>query len=67
MMLVNRTSRYHVAQAAVRGAGKYNEKVRIRQHELDIEFQHNIVQTRKYIIEHQEGKLMFWIYYIIQL
>ncbi|KAJ5750274.1 D-xylulose 5-phosphate/D-fructose 6-phosphate phosphoketolase [Penicillium manginii] len=54
MMLVNRTSRYHVAQAAVRGAGKYNEKVRIRQHELDIEFQHNIVQTRKYIIEHQE-------------
>lgn len=60
MMLVNRTSRYHVAQAAVRGAAKYNEKVRILQHKLDAEFQHNIVQTRKYIIEHQEGKLPFF-------
>lgn len=56
MMLLNRTSRYHVAQAAIRGGGKRNEKVQIRQHELDAELQHDIVHTRKYIIEHQEGK-----------
>ncbi|OQE19828.1 hypothetical protein PENSTE_c014G05464 [Penicillium steckii] len=54
MMLLNRTSRYHVAQAAVRGGSKRNENVQIRQHELDTELQHDIVHARKYIIEHQE-------------
>ncbi|CAL5867555.1 uncharacterized protein PFLUO_LOCUS1774 [Penicillium psychrofluorescens] len=50
MMLVNRTSRFHVAQAALDGAAKRNEKVRIRQQELHAELGHNIVETRKYIL-----------------
>lgn len=57
MMLVNGTSRYHIAQMAVRGAAKSNERVRIHQHELDAEFEHNIVAMRKYIIDSQQGKL----------
>ncbi|KAJ5259544.1 hypothetical protein N7478_012525 [Penicillium angulare] len=54
MMLVNRTSRYHIAQAAIRGASKSNESVRIHQHELVAEFEHDIVATRKYIIDNQQ-------------
>jgi xylulose-5-phosphate/fructose-6-phosphate phosphoketolase len=56
MMLVNRTSRYHVAQAAVRGAAKRNERIQIHQQELNSELGHNIVETRKYIIANREGK-----------
>lgn len=56
MMLVNRTSRYHVAQAAVQGASRFNEKVQIRNHELQAEFGHKIVEARKYIITNHEGE-----------
>jgi xylulose-5-phosphate/fructose-6-phosphate phosphoketolase len=56
MMLVNRTSRYHVAQAAVYGAAKRNERIRIHQQELNSELGHNIVETRKYIMANHEGK-----------
>ncbi|PIG88429.1 kinesin [Aspergillus arachidicola] len=49
MMLVNKTSRFHVAQAAIKGAAKRNEKVRLREQELSTELNHNIVETRKYI------------------
>lgn len=58
MMLVNRTSRYHVAQAAVHGAARRNEKVQIESHELQSEFRHRIVDTRKYIIANHEGKIV---------
>ncbi|OXV05979.1 hypothetical protein Egran_06253 [Elaphomyces granulatus] len=54
MMLVNQVSRFHVAKAAVRGGGKRNEKVRLRQQELLTELDHNIVETRKYILEHRK-------------
>ncbi|OKO99335.1 hypothetical protein PENSUB_8722 [Penicillium subrubescens] len=54
MMLVNRTSRFHVAQAAVRGAARRNERIRIHQQELNSELGHNIVETRKYIIATHE-------------
>ncbi|KAJ5103450.1 D-xylulose 5-phosphate/D-fructose 6-phosphate phosphoketolase [Penicillium argentinense] len=54
MMLVNQTSRYHVAKAAVRGAAKRNETVRMHQHELVADFDHIIVETRKYIIDNQQ-------------
>jgi xylulose-5-phosphate/fructose-6-phosphate phosphoketolase len=57
MMLVNQTSRYHVAKAAVRGAAKRNERVRMHQHELVADLDHIIVETRKYIIDSQQGKL----------
>ncbi|KAJ5132489.1 hypothetical protein N7448_006647 [Penicillium atrosanguineum] len=53
MMIVNRVSRYHVAQAAIGGAQR-NEKVRAHQQELHAEFEQKIKETRKYIIEHQQ-------------
>lgn len=56
MMLVNRTSRYHVAQAAVRGAALRNENIQIQNPELQARLGHDIVATRKYIIEHQKGR-----------
>lgn len=59
MMLLNRTSHYHIGQAAVRGVAKRNERVRIHQHELVAEFEHNIVETRKSTIDHQQGKLPY--------
>lgn len=55
MMLVNHVSRFHVAQAAVRGAARRNEKVRVRQQELLTELNHDITATRKYIIENRKG------------
>lgn len=58
MMLVNRVSRFHVAQAAIRGASVKNEKIRIRQHELHAELNANIKQTRRHIVQHKEGERM---------
>lgn len=57
MMLVNGTSRYHVAQRAVRGAALRNEKVRMRQPELCAELEYITKQTRRYILENHEGEL----------
>ncbi|PGH19370.1 hypothetical protein AJ80_04010 [Polytolypa hystricis UAMH7299] len=54
MMLVNNVSRFHVAKAAVRGGSVRNERVRIRRQELLSEFDHNIGETRKYIIRHKK-------------
>ena len=56
MMLVNRTSRYHVAQAAIQGASRFNQEIQIRHHELLAELDHNIVESREFIIEHHEGE-----------
>ncbi|PYH90127.1 D-xylulose 5-phosphate/D-fructose 6-phosphate phosphoketolase [Aspergillus ellipticus CBS 707.79] len=50
MMLSNQVSRYHVAQAAVIGASRRNEMVQVQQQELFTELNHNIVETRKYIL-----------------
>ncbi|KAL4991356.1 XFP N-terminal domain-containing protein [Aspergillus falconensis] len=54
MMLVNEVSRYHVAKAAVTGGARFNEKVKLRHQELCSEFDHNIAETRKYIIENHQ-------------
>ncbi|CAG7917460.1 unnamed protein product [Penicillium olsonii] len=56
MMLVNRVSRYHVAQQALRGAAKVNEKVRVRQQELNSELENRIVEARKFILQNHTGK-----------
>ncbi len=56
MMLVNETSRYHVAKAAVRGAAKRNSKVKLRQHELLSELDHEIRSVSKTIIETKTGE-----------
>lgn len=55
MMLVNHTSRFHVSQAAIRGAARRNEKIALRHQELHTQFDHDISQTRKYIIENHKG------------
>ncbi|GAB1203350.1 hypothetical protein APSETT445_001985 [Aspergillus pseudonomiae] len=55
MMLANKTSRFHVAQAAIKGAAKRNEKVRLREQELSAELNHNIVETRKYIYANRKA------------
>lgn len=57
MMLVNNVSRYHVAKAAVTGGAKWNERVKVRQQELCSEFDHEIAETRKYIVANRKGEL----------
>ncbi|KAJ5507747.1 hypothetical protein N7527_009890 [Penicillium freii] len=54
MMLVNRVSRFHVAQQAIRGASKVNEKVRVYQQELHAQLEGSIVNTKKYIVENRD-------------
>jgi xylulose-5-phosphate/fructose-6-phosphate phosphoketolase len=56
MMLVNRVSRFHVAQRALNGAAKANEKVRVYQQELNAQLEASIVNTRKYIMENHNGE-----------
>lgn len=56
MMLVNHTSRFHVAQAAVHGGARRNERIGIRLQELHTELSHDITQSRKYIIENHKGE-----------
>ncbi|OQE95379.1 hypothetical protein PENNAL_c0002G11400 [Penicillium nalgiovense] len=54
MMLVNRVSRFHVAQHAIRGAAKVNEKVRVYQQELNAHLEASMISTRKYIVENRD-------------
>ncbi|KAJ9485011.1 hypothetical protein VN97_g8356 [Penicillium thymicola] len=54
MMLVNRVSRFHVAQQAIRVTSKENEKVRVYQQELNAQLEGSIVNTKKYIVENRD-------------
>ena len=67
MMLVNRVSRFHVAQQAIRGASKVNEKIRVYQQELNAQLEGSIVNTRKYIVENRDGEdpILFEFWYTI--
>jgi len=56
MMLLNHTSRFHVAKAAVKGAAKRNEKVRLKQHEVLSELDHEIRSITKTTIETKTGE-----------
>ncbi|EXJ60635.1 hypothetical protein A1O7_04788 [Cladophialophora yegresii CBS 114405] len=51
MMLVNGTSRYHVAIQAIKGAAKRNDKVRLRLHELTSELTGRISEVTKFILK----------------
>ncbi|MCJ1473043.1 hypothetical protein MMC13_001692 [Lambiella insularis] len=51
MMLRNSVSRYHVAEAAIRGGATRNEKVRLDQHKLLSLIRHDISETQKYIMK----------------
>ncbi|KAL2423827.1 putative phosphoketolase [Exophiala dermatitidis] len=53
MMLVNETSRYHVAIQAIKGAARRNERVRLYLHELTSEFTGMISKVQKFIIENK--------------
>lgn len=55
MMLLNKTSRFHVAINAVKGAARRNEKVALRLHELTSELTGLIRDTREYIMTHKSG------------
>ena len=57
MMLRNQVSRYHVAQAALKGAAIRNEKVRVDLHKLHTGLLHQISKTQEYIMA--TGKGMF--------
>lgn len=50
MMLRNRVSRYHVAEAAIRGAAVRNEKVRLDMHEMLSSLRHDLVKLQQYIM-----------------
>ena len=56
MMLLNETSRFHVAIRAITGAAKRNEKVRMRLHELTSELMGEIRQTQDFIVKNKTGK-----------
>ena len=56
MMLLNETSRFHVAIRAITGAAKRNEKVRMRLHELTSELMGEIRQTQEFIVKNKTGK-----------
>ena len=49
MMLRNRVSRYHVAEAAIRGASVRNERVRMELHELVSGIRHQIEKVKEEI------------------
>ncbi|KPI42168.1 putative phosphoketolase [Cyphellophora attinorum] len=53
MLLLNHTSRFHVAIQAVKGAAKHNEKVQLRLHELTSALTGLITETKKYIVENK--------------
>jgi xylulose-5-phosphate/fructose-6-phosphate phosphoketolase len=57
MMLLNETSRYHIAINAVKGGAKRNEKVRLRSHEVVSELSDMIKKTQKFIVDEKTGKL----------
>lgn len=55
MMLRNHVSRYHVAQAAIQGAAKRNERVRLDMHELLSGLKHEMKKTQEYIMRTSKG------------
>ncbi len=55
MMLQNHTSRYHVAQAAVRSASFMNQRVQVRSHEVISELKHRAEKDKAYIYENGAG------------
>ena len=52
MMLRNRVSRWHVAEAAVKGGSRRNERVKLDMHEILSGLRHQIEKTKQYVWEH---------------
>ncbi len=51
MMLRNRVSRYHVAEAAIKGGAVRNEKVKLDMHEIISGLRHELAKLQQYIME----------------
>ncbi len=51
MMLRNGVSRYHVAEAAVKGAAITNERIRLDMHETLSGIRHDLAKVRQYIMK----------------
>lgn len=51
MMLRNGVSRYHVAEAAIRGAAVTNEKIRLDMHETLSGLRHELAKLQEYIMK----------------
>lgn len=56
MLLRNRVSRFHVAEAAIKGAAKTNEQVQMDMHELLSGLRHEIAKVQQEIYEHGKGE-----------
>ena len=56
MMLRNSTSRYHVAEAAIKGAAIRNERIRLDMHELISSVRHEMVKVQEYIMKNGKGE-----------
>jgi len=56
MMIVNKVSRYHVMEAAIKGASIRNEKVRLNMHELISGVRHEMAKTEQYIMAKGKGE-----------
>jgi xylulose-5-phosphate/fructose-6-phosphate phosphoketolase len=57
MMLVNCTSRYHVAAAAVRGGSKHNPRICAEATVLAAQFMHMAKKDHEYIHKYGEGQI----------
>jgi xylulose-5-phosphate/fructose-6-phosphate phosphoketolase len=55
MVIRNRTSRYHVAEAAIRGGAERNEVVRMKKQKLLSQIQHDLAKTQQFIKCHGQG------------
>ncbi len=55
MMLCNHVSRYHVAEAAIKGAAQGVEKISIDMHEILSGIRHDISKTREFIFAYGKG------------
>ncbi|KZP31650.1 D-xylulose 5-phosphate/D-fructose 6-phosphate phosphoketolase [Athelia psychrophila] len=54
MMLCNKTSRYHVAAAAIRAGAKHNPAVAVDSHEMAMFMMHMAAKDREYIYQNRE-------------
>jgi xylulose-5-phosphate/fructose-6-phosphate phosphoketolase len=57
MMLVNHTSRYHVAAAAVRGGARHNLRICTDATELAARFMHMAEKDHEYIHKYYDGQI----------
>jgi len=58
MMLCNKTSRYHVAAAAIRAGAFHNEKISVDAHEMASYVMHLAQKDKDYIYANGKGEIL---------